>query len=598
MYKPGKRQVAKGLIPQRDAFFNEKGYEYTLYMGEHALLAQALQNWLEAEKMHNVGWRNYDDEPPAFVVGGMGWKFEIHRTGKQDTAVTYAAFFSKWESTGNELTLGDDMNRVMTAFEMILLGFDPLAWVRELPQERHVTNGIMSRPEIWEGKWPNTGLTIEAAAAQGLTEGYLADRLNAMGFAAKGGSPLAAAYNVPENPMITARVKKNLEREEQARLEAEQKRREEEQARLEAEQKRREEEQARMEEERKRREEEQARLAAEQKRREEEQARLAAEQEARKHCANCGAELKPGAKFCHRCGTAVAAMAEMSAEGLADSKSAESKPAEPSAESKPAEAPAQSRPAKSPVLKKYPPVFIVEVGESLDPFIHARIDENKNLILEPQDHSVTEVQLAGFFADAKRDGQEKYERVVSSTSNHDNYLYVTDSRIALINRKYNKQEAGGWHGYGSLSAMAVASLINAGEKAIKAAQRKDKSMAGHIRYEWINVVAYRRRQKMMEHARVRILYRDLEKTLWNVTLELTKDTDPERLANDILRRVAAYHAAMKDTADNGEKMNEFIETYRSGAGRIPASGDPDKFSFVSVPEFYFASKGREFRPEI
>ena len=193
MYKPSKRQVAKGLIPERDPYFNEKGYEYTLYMGEHAVLANALQTWLDAEQMRNVGYRNYEDERPAFVVGGMGWKLEIRRTGRQENAVTYVAFFSKCENVGNELTMGDNMNRVMTGLEMILLSIDPLTWVRELPQERHVTNGIMSRPEIWEGKWPDTSLTVEAAAARALTEGYLADRLNAMGMQVYGGSPVASA---------------------------------------------------------------------------------------------------------------------------------------------------------------------------------------------------------------------------------------------------------------------------------------------------------------------------------------------------------------------------------------------------------------------
>ena len=511
MYKPSKRQVAKGMIPERDPYFNEKGYEYTLYMGEHNEFAAAVKSWLDAEKMRNVAFRNFDDDAPAVVIAGMGWKYEIHRTARQDNAASYAAFFSKWEVIGNELTMGDNMNHIMTGVEQILLSYDPLTWVRELPQERHVTNGIMSRPEKWEGKYPNLNLTREAAQQKKLTEGYLADRLNAMGFAAQGGSPMAAAYNVPENPMIAVRMQRNLEREEKERL--------------------------------------------------------AAEQAAKKICQNCGAELSAEAKFCPKCGT----------------------PAPVQEEKKPEK--------KANVLRQSPPVFITEIGEPLDPFIHALIDDNKNLVAEPQDHSITEVQLAGLTADARKNGQQKYGRVMSSTANHDNYLYVTDSRIAFINRKYNKQEAGGWIGFGSLTAYAVASLINAGGKAVKAAQRKDKALTGHIRYEWIQTVAYRRKQKMLEHDTVRILYMDLEKTLWNITLELTKDTDPELLAKDLLRRVAAYRGAMSDIADNSEKMNAFIETWRNGAGVIPPAADPAKYSFVSGTEFYYASKGREFRPQ-
>ncbi len=508
MYKPSKKLVAKGIIPERQPYFNEYGYEYTLYIQDHSVLAGAMQGWLDAEKMRGVKYKFFPDEP-VFVIVGYGWKLEVHRTAAMENAASYLAFFSRWEVTGNVLNLGDDMNRVLTALETNLLAVDPLTWVRDVPQERHVTNGIMSRPEIWEGKWPDTRLTREAAAEKKLAEGYLADRLNAAGFAVNGGTPMAHAYNVPEHPLVAARVQKNLERAEAAK-------------------------------------------------------NAPAPEEKKRTCTACGAQIRADAKFCPHCGAAVV----KSLDEL-------------------------DREAES--LKQYPPMFVVEVGEPLNPFIHACIDENKNILPEPQDHSLTEIPLAGVVVNAKKKGEKQYTRVYASNVNRDNFLYVTDSRLALINRKYNKNEAGSWIGFGGLTSYAVASLLSGAEKAIKAAQRKDKALAGHIRYEWIGIIGYRRKQKMLEDNCVRVVYKDMEGTTWNVEFDLTRETDPELLANDILRRTAAYRGRMRD--DRAEKMQAFITRYRDGAEKIVPEADPAKTSSVTVPEFFFASKGSAYRPE-
>ena len=507
MYKPGKRLLAKGIIPERQPYFNEFGYEYTLYIADHQVLVNAMRGWLDADKSGCFRYKFFDDQP-VFVIVGFGWKLEVHRTAVQENAASYLAFFSRWENRGNILSNGDDMNRALTALETNLASIDPLVWVRDLPQERHVTNGIMSRPEIWEGKWPNTRLTREAAEQKKLTEGYLADRLNAGGIAVNGGTPMAQAYAVPEHPLVTARVKRNLELEEAAR-------------------------------------------------------NAPPKEEKKRICSACGARIKADAKFCPYCGSEVV----KSLDELA---------------------------AEEETLKKYPPLFVTEVGEPLNPFIHACIDENKNIIPEPQDHSLTEIQLSGIVINAKAKGVQQYSRVYASTANRDNYLYVSDSRLVVINRKYNKDEAGKWIGFGGLTAFAVSELLNGAEKAVKAAQRKDKALAGHIRYEWIGMIGFRRRQKMLEDNCVRLVYKDLEGTTWNVELDLTRDTDPERLANDILHRLAAYRSRMRDQRE--EKMNAFLQTYAHGASGITPNPDPARTSSITVPEFFFASKGSVYRP--
>ena len=485
MYKPSKRLMAQGTIPERGPYFNEFGYEYTFYMNDHNDLVQPLKAWLETQNKRMFGSRFYEDRP-VIVIGVPGCQLEVYRTGKKEVdfpngtkgnAVTYCAFFSRWENYGNILSMGDEMNMILTAVETTLVGIDPLTWIRELPLERHVTNGIMSRPEKWEAKQPDTGLTREAAAEKKLSEGFLADRLNAAGLQVNGGSPMAAAYQVPVNPMIPERVQRNLEKAEAA-------------------------------------------------------------------------------------------------------KNAP---------------PVQEEPIqKEKIIKEYPPMFLVETGEPLDPFIHACIDENKNIIREPQDHVFIEVPLAGIAIYSRPKDAKNYSQVYRSNVNRDNFLYVSDSRIALINRKYNKNEAGGWIGFGSLTAYAVSSLLNGAEKAFKAAQRREKALAGHIRYEWIGIVGYRYKQKMLEDNTVRVVYRDRNDTLWNVELALTKDTDAAALANDLVRRIAVYRSRMTDK--KGEKAMQFCRTYAGGMAGIVPEQNPSKISSLVIPEICYAGTGAEYRP--
>ena len=502
MYKPSKRMVAKGIIPERDPYFNEKGYEYTFYLENHQVLADRLRAWLDAAGLRNVG-SNFYKEDPIIVIGGMGWQFEIYRTAHEENAVTYNAFFSKWEYIGTNLTLGDRMNQVLTGLETTLLSLDPLTWLRELPMERHVTNGIMSRPEKWEAKAPKSIVTDNKWAVGTPRECYLADALRAMGFSAAGGSAIPGAPAVSANPMIEVW-----------------------------------------------------------RRRTEEKLNTPVE-EPKRFCTNCGQKIAMESKFCPFCGA-------------------------------PVKKTLKEREKEEPRLKKYPPLFVVETGEDVDPFVHARIDENRNIMPEPEDHVMIEYPLASVQVYARRSEEQGAHLEYQSVVNRDNFLYVTDSRIALINRKYNKDEAGSWIGFGSLTAMVVSQALTRAEQGIKAAQRRDKALAGHIRYEWFRGLYFKHKQKALGHEMIRILYQDMEKTVWTVQLELAGDTDAEALANDILRRAAAYRAQMIDEKD--EKLVEMLKLYMNGQNRIPINPNPEKLSGVGFPEYYYASRGLTFRP--
>ena len=511
MYKPSKKMTSKGIIPERQPYFNERAYEYTFVSPGHEALMQALSQALEAEKPRNVSYRIYPDRPIVVIIG-YSWKLEFYRSDHLDTSAAYTAFFSRWEALGNTLTMGDYMNQTLTILEKVLLSFDPCVWVRELYDHPHVTNGIMSRPEIWEADVPSKDMTAKEAAARKLGEYYLADMLNGSGFPVFGGTPFAQANNVPVNPLVA--------------------------------------------EIRKRNEEKAARRA--------EEAKKEPEPPEKRICAACGCELPADAKFCTKCGTPVKLTIE-------------------------------EKKAKEKTLKSFPPFFIVSPGEKLEPYVHSRVDEDGQLIEEKEDHGLRYIPLAGMQVYIKKKGDERYTSFYVNNEKHDNELYVSDARIVLLNRKYNKNEAGKWIGFGGLTAMAVSGMLNAAEKGIKAAQRKGQVLTGHIRYEWIANLYFHHKAKMLDHERIRVLYEDIEHTLWNLNLNLTNETDAEDLANFILQRACAVRYSMLDNKD--PELLEFLEKYRNGAQRIPVNPDPGKMSGVVFPYHYYATKGQPYLPD-
>ena len=192
MYKPSQKMITKGIIPERPAYFNERAYEYTFVSPGHDVFMRDLEAALDAEKHRSVRYKINTDRPIVVIIG-YSWKLEFFRSNHLDNNVSYIAFFSRWESIGNELTSGDYMNQTLTIIEKLILSYDPVTWVREIYDHPHVTNGIMSSPEIWEADVPDKYTTREEAAEKKMGEYYLADMLNYVGFPVPGGTPFAQA---------------------------------------------------------------------------------------------------------------------------------------------------------------------------------------------------------------------------------------------------------------------------------------------------------------------------------------------------------------------------------------------------------------------
>ncbi|MBP5417923.1 MAG: hypothetical protein J6Y58_10435 [Clostridiales bacterium] len=484
-YKPNKKKLENGLIANRLNYFYTYGYEYTFYCTDIYALRQWMANWFATQNQRLFKMKPIDEKPDFIIGVPKQAVMEVFKTESKETvfpnglngyAVSFVAAFNSWADSSIGPYYGDEMNEMLTVLEKGILQMDPLAWVRMLPAKTHLTNGIGSRPELWEVTSVDRTLTREAASEKKLEEGYLADILSAMGVFANGGTIMARAMNAPVNPLIAERVERNLKREEERK-----------------------------------------------------------------------------------------------------------------------NAPPEENGAQEPeenTLIKYTAYFEVSVGEFLDPFIHAQIDENKNIIPEPLDQGLAEIPLAGVTLYAKRKGEQRYSTYYSNSMNHDNFMYISNSRIAFINRKYNKDEGGGWIGFGTGAAI-VAEAINLGSKAVNAVQRRDKALAGHLRYEWIGVVGYRHKQGMMGHESIRFVYRDLENTKWLLHFDLAGGIDAELLANDVLRRASAYRLMMTDQPS--DETCEILMEFANGKP-MERNSDPKEFSSEVIPECYAATKGAKFRP--
>ncbi len=506
MYKPNKRKVEKGLIANRPSYFENYGYEYTFFYYDHQNVVQLMTDWLSTrnQKMYKI---HLTEGKPHFLLEIIGTcLLEIYQASKKEItysngvtgyAVSYVAVFKRWEYYGSELFMGDEMNEMLTGLELGLVNMDPYTWVRTIPSKAHLKNNVGARPEVFESLYVERTLTREAAAEKKLTEEYLADRLNSMGLAVQGGTPLAQVAPPFPNPLIEERVQNNLK------------------------------------------------LAEETKSSESNQG------SASQGAANQGA----------------------GAQGAAD-QGAETQ--------------------EERVLKDYPAYFEVSVDEPLDPFIHARIDEHKNIIQEPHDHIFQEVRLAGVTLYKRPKGASSYSEFYSDSLDRDNFLYVSDCRIAFINRKYNKKEAGGWVGFGGASAYVIGEAMNLASMARKAIQRRDKALAGHIRYEWIGLIGFQHKNKAFGHEMIRFLYKDLNRTTWMLSCNLAGGSNAELLANDIVRRLASYRLRM--TNERSEETNQELQKYHMGMP-IQREADPKEISVAILPGNLFATKGSNFRPE-
>jgi len=240
-------------------------------------------------------------------------------------------------------------------------------------------------------------------------------------------------------------------------------------------------------------------------------------------------------------------------------------------------------------MAEFQAMTIIELGNMEMPFTYPITDPEGNIIEEVWDHGLrqlpAELKMLNFF---KRTVHDKSDRVLFNVGNIKPSLFVTDSRVILFCQDYDKGDSQ-YSGNGSL-------ILNALEHRKGKKRAAGKAFAGHIRYEWLLHVGYKKKVSFGTDEQILLIYQDNDQTTYKLELIFTKTTDAEALAHDILRRACNYRLTMTDTDSQNEKAVEAFKKYANG-GRIDPSDDPKtKYSIVRLPYCYLAPGGKTFRP--
>ena len=352
-------------------------------------------------------------------------------------------------------------------------------------------------------------------------------------------------------------------------------------------------------------------------------------------CVKCGTQLEDGDKFCGKCGTPVVSFTpgpgaykapveastqepvpEVKGELVADFEAEpmpkppagvfkpDSEPA-PQAELKAAPQPelkAEPQPAPQPaapvadstaVTKKEVPnsycaINIMEYGDYGWPYVYPGIDEEGRVIEEEPDHGLGMVMTKNIEVARMAHNEDKY-RTVMRVTDIKLEVYVTDARIIYLCDQYNK--GGTWSG--GLTAIALTAI----ERGIAKARTRGKTMAGHIRYEWIKHIMYIRKSGMLSNESLRIIYSDRSGDYWRVEVDFGKNIDSSIIANDIMHRAAFLRANLNN--DDGvipETSMQFYREHAQANAVIEHNPTKNTFSIVSFPESFKAPVGEGRNP--
>lgn len=516
MYRISKRMLKKGEIVDRGPYFYFFGYEYTFRVQSDEALINSFIGWFTQEMKGHFKY-SFKKEDMTLVVQGFDFLFEMARHRREGENVMYHVFFSRWMENSYDVSSGNDMNKLLTGLEFLLLRTDPLTWVRDMWVPRNIV-GKQSTFDIWKTKYPDYRLSPEDIKAKGYNNGrpfeelYLADRLRGYGASVIGGSAVSPAGKAPVNPLV-ASERNDAKQRMDAVKEAEEARR--------------------------------------------------IEAAKPKCCPACGQEAAKGTRFCAACG----AKFELTLE---------------------------EKKAEERTLNEYPMFFINEACEEAEPYLYVNLDENLNPIPEVSDGVLNSYQLAGFDLSRSLDGEGGFTKVYGNISG-DNYMFLTDARIMIINKKYNKNESGSWVGFGGISAYLVAETLTAAGKAVKAAQRRGKALAGLLRYEWIAQIRFKEKKGILSYPSLELYYKDLNKTTWCLTIYLKGDeTIAYTFADYLLHKTVIQRLRMED--DKSEELKNFLTKYSDLNQHIPVPSAQGEFSGLRIPVQYFATKGKPYCP--
>lgn len=184
---------------ERDKFYCEKAYEYTLRANSAAQILNHYKTVLGGLKKAHTDYRFFKENIMTISVFGAAF-FSIKIAAEESGCVRFILYFDQWKvyMLKEPIASGKEMNLAFTAFEKLLCEIDPYTWLREIPTKRKCKQP-MARPEIWNTLSYDSMLTQEEANKQNLKDCYLADALRSMGIDVRGGSEMPAA---DENPLL------------------------------------------------------------------------------------------------------------------------------------------------------------------------------------------------------------------------------------------------------------------------------------------------------------------------------------------------------------------------------------------------------------
>ena len=516
MYKPSKRMIKKGEILDRGNTFYLFGYEYTLSLKSDDEFLDRFAEWLTQNLKNRVRF-SVKKEAGTMVVLFFDAKFELARHRREGDNVIYHAFFSRWMENSMGLADGDEMNKLLTGLELMLVHTDPLTWVRDMWVPRNII-GTERTFSIWDTKYPEYRFSAEYIKSKGYNNGrefeekYLADRLRGYGVDIYGGSAVSPTGTKPSNPLVASerndaaeRMQKVKDTEEAKKIEAAKP----------------------------------------------------------KQCPSCGADAEKGVRFCASCGARFTLTLE-------------------------------EKRAEEVTRKDYPMFFIREAEFGGEPYIYPMVNEELDPVQESADGNMYSYRISGFRLSRKLNGQSGFSEVENIIS-HDNVMYLTESRLMVLNKKYNKNDAGSWVGFGGVTAMVVGEALNAAGRAAEAHKRKGKVYIGMLRYEWISIIRYHEKKGVMSYPTLELYYEDINKTTWCLTLYLTgNEGGAYTFADYIVHMIALHRTRMDDKKD--DEMQEFIKKYSDVNEHIPLPKEEGEFVRIDMPYHYYATKGRPFCP--
>ncbi|MDO4207257.1 MAG: zinc-ribbon domain-containing protein [Lachnospiraceae bacterium] len=237
----------------------------------------------------------------------------------------------------------------------------------------------------------------------------------------------------------------------------------------------------------------------------------------------------------------------------------------------------------------YCAINIMEYGDYGWPYVYPGIDEEGRIIEEDSDHGLGMVMAKSIEVARLAKNEDKY-RTVMRVSDIKMEVYVSDARIIFLCDQYSK--GGTWTG--GLTAIALTAI----ERGVAKARTRGKTMAGHIRYEWIKHIMYIRKSGLLSNESLRIVYSDKSGDSWRVEVSFGKDVDSSIIANDIMHRAAFLRTTLNND-DNvvPESSMQFYREHAQANALIEHNPAKNTFSVISFPENFKAPAGENRNPE-